>query len=85
MVYDASSKTPGGESLNGCLDKGQNRLCKLKHLLLRFRMGQEAVTADISMAYNSTKAAPRPFEVSAVPVERLVIAAESSKSHVCVH
>jgi hypothetical protein len=58
MVFDASSKTPGGESLNGCLAKGQNRLCKLQHLLLRFRMGQEAVTADISMAYNGTRLHP---------------------------
>jgi hypothetical protein len=58
MVFDASSKTPGRESLNGCLAKGQNRLCKLQHLLLRFRMGQEAVTADISMAYNGTRLHP---------------------------
>jgi hypothetical protein len=58
MVFDASSKTPGGESLNGCLAKGQNRLCKLQHLMLRFRMGQEAVTADISMAYNGTRLHP---------------------------
>jgi hypothetical protein len=58
MVFDASSKTPGGESLNGCIAKGQNRLCKLQHLLLRFRMRQEAVTADISMAYNGTRLHP---------------------------
>ena len=55
MVFDASSKTPGGNSLNGVLAKGQNRLCKLQHLLVRFRRGRQAVTADISMAYNGTK------------------------------
>jgi hypothetical protein len=58
MVFDASSKTPGGESLNGCLAKGQNRLCKLQHLLIRFRIGISAVTADISMAYNGTRLRP---------------------------
>ena len=58
MVFDASSKTPGGESLNGVLAKGQNRLAKLQHLLIRFRLGSEAVTADISMAYNGTKLKP---------------------------
>ncbi len=34
MVFDASSKTPGGKSLNGVLAKEQNRLCKLQHLLV---------------------------------------------------
>jgi hypothetical protein len=58
MVFDASSKTPGGNSLNGVLAKGQNRLCKLQHLLVRFRRGKAAVTADISMAYNGTKLRP---------------------------
>ena len=58
LVFDASSKTPGGESLNGVLAKGQNRLAKLQHLLMRFRLGKEAVTADISMAYNGTKLRP---------------------------
>jgi hypothetical protein len=55
MVFDASFKMPGGNSLNGVLAKGQNRLCKLQHLLVRFRRVQEAVNADISMAYNRTK------------------------------
>jgi hypothetical protein len=58
MVFDASAKTPGGNSLNGVLAKGQNRLCKLQHLLVRFRKGEAAVTADISMAYNGTKLRP---------------------------
>jgi hypothetical protein len=51
-------KTPGGNSLNGVLAKGQNRLRKLQHLLVRFRRGRAAVTADISMAYNGTKLRP---------------------------
>jgi hypothetical protein len=58
IVFDASSKTPGGDSLNGVLAKGQNRLAKLQHLLVRFRRRAAAVTADISMAYNGTKLRP---------------------------
>jgi hypothetical protein len=58
IVFDASSKTPGGESLNGVLAKGQNRLIKLQHLLLKFRLRAAAVTADISMAYNGTRLRP---------------------------
>ena len=54
MVFDASSKTPGGNSLNGVLAKGKNRLVKIQNLLARFRQRSAAVTADISMAYNGT-------------------------------
>jgi hypothetical protein len=38
IVFNASSKTPGGNSLKGVLAKGQ-RICKLQHLLVRFRRG----------------------------------------------
>ena len=58
IVFDASSKTPGGESLNGTLAKGKNKLAKLQHLLIKFRHGKAAVSADISMAYNGTKLKP---------------------------
>ena len=58
IVFDASSKTPGGASLNSVLAKGQNRLAKLQHLLMRFRIKSEAVTADITMAYNGMKLSP---------------------------
>ena len=53
MVFDASSMTPGGKSLNCILAKGQNRLSKLFHVLLKFRAGAEGFLADISMAYNN--------------------------------
>ena len=55
MVFDASSRTPGGESLNTVLAKGQNKLAKLLNILLRFRSKQSAMTADVSMAYNGVK------------------------------
>lgn len=62
MVFDASSKTPGGESLNGVLAKGQNKLVKLHHLLMRFRKNPAAFSADISMAYNGTQIKPEFFK-----------------------
>ena len=62
MVFDASSKTPGGNSLNGVLAKGQNRLVKLQSLLANFRLGKSAMSADISMAYNGTKLQPAHFK-----------------------
>ena len=53
MVFDASSCTPGGSSLNSILAKGENRLSKLFDILLKFRAGMDGYTADISMAYNN--------------------------------
>ena len=58
MVFDASSRTPGGGSLNEVLAKGQNKLAGLYNLLIKFRGGQAAFAADISMAYNAIKLAP---------------------------
>ena len=58
LVFDASSKTPGGDSLNATLAKGMNKLAKLQHLLIKFRHGSAAVSADISMAYNGTRLKP---------------------------
>lgn len=58
MVFDASAKTPGGDSLNGILAKGQNKLVRLQHLLMRLRLRPHAVTADITMAYNGIRLRP---------------------------
>ena len=62
MVFDASSKTPGGSSLNSILAKGSNRLANLQQLLLRFRRGKAAFSGDISMAYNNTRLLPEYFK-----------------------
>ena len=61
MVFDGSSKTPNGESLNNALAKGQNKLSSLLNLLLKFRTKACAFTADISMAYNGVKLHPEHF------------------------
>ena len=52
LVFDASARTPGGESLNALLPKGQNTLASLFYILLRFSFGEVGMCADVRMAYN---------------------------------
>ena len=54
-VFDASSNTTTGKSLNNCLAKGSNRLEKILNLLVNFRSGTHAFACDIKMAYNQVK------------------------------
>ena len=58
LVFDASARTPGGESLNDILATGMNKLGKLLHLLVKFRYGCYAFSADIQMAYNNLRLDP---------------------------
>ena len=58
LVFDASSKTPGGESLNDALAKGINTLGNLFSILVRFRLKKEGFTGDVSMAYNGVHLDP---------------------------
>ena len=58
LVFDASSRTPGGESLNDAIAKGINTLGNLFSILLRFRLKKEAFTGDVSMAYNGVRMDP---------------------------
>ena len=55
LVFDASSKTPGGQSLNDVLARGTNSVASLFKLLINFRFGPHCFTTDISLAYNSIK------------------------------
>jgi len=55
MVFDASSRTPGGDSLNNILAKGANSLGDLFSILMKFRMRKKGMSADVSMAYNGVK------------------------------
>ena len=52
LVFDGSSRTPGGESLNGCLGLGKNVLASLYQILLRFRGHKVGMTCDVKLAYN---------------------------------
>ena len=58
MVFDASSKTPGGDSLNNILAKGENNLAQIPALFLRFRSKQGGLTCDLTMAYNQIRLDP---------------------------
>ena len=58
MVFDGSSRTPGGESLNSTLAKGVNTLGNLYNLLIQFRLNKYAFTTDISLAYNNISMDP---------------------------
>ena len=62
LVFDASSATSTGNSLNSILAKGQNKLSKLLNLLIRFRSKEFALTGDISMAYNGVKLHPEDYK-----------------------
>lgn len=62
VVFDGSSRTKTGLSLNDCLAKGHNRLASLFHLLVSFRVGASALTSDVSMAYNSIKLDPAHYK-----------------------
>ena len=57
-VFDASSKTPGGMSLNDLLAKGQPDLVRLLDMVLAWRMGPSALTGDIRQFYNSILLVP---------------------------
>jgi hypothetical protein len=83
MVFNAGSRMPGSNSLNGVLAKGQSRLCKLQHLLVGFRRGQAAVTADISMAYNGTKLRPEHLKYQKHLWKDDLLPLEPDQGHVC--
>ena len=55
QVFNASSRTPGGLSLNQVLAKGQNMLPKIFEVLTKFRGKKHGFIADIGMAYNSIR------------------------------
>ena len=52
IVFNASSKPTDGTSLNECLHTGPSLTAKLHDILLSFRQGQYAITADISKVFH---------------------------------
>ena len=58
MTFNGSSKTSTGHSLNSTLAKGENKLPKIFHILLKFGAKKHGFTADVAMAYNSLKLDP---------------------------
>ena len=51
-VFDASSKTSGGGSLNDNLAKGKSNLVNLFGMVMGWRIGKIAIHGDISQFYN---------------------------------
>ena len=51
IVFDASSQTPDGVSLNSCLLKGPKLQPDLVHVLIRFRCHRVAIMADIKKMF----------------------------------
>ena len=52
IVFNASSRPNEGRSLNDCLMTGPSLTVKLHEILVQFRQGKYAVTADISKAFH---------------------------------
>ena len=52
IVFNASSRPNEGKSLNDCLMTGPSLTAKLHKILIQFRQGTYAVTADISKAFH---------------------------------
>ena len=52
IVFNASSRPNEGRSLNDCLMTGPSLTAKLHEILVQFRQGKYAVTADISSAFH---------------------------------
>ena len=52
-MFDASSKTSTGYSLNDILAKGTNNLILLINMVLSWRMGKSGLCGDIQQFYNT--------------------------------
>ena len=55
IVFDASSKIGNNPSLNDCLHSGPCLLPLIFDILLRFRIGDMALVADIKQAFLNTE------------------------------
>ncbi|XP_066918685.1 uncharacterized protein [Clytia hemisphaerica] len=55
VVFDASSPTPTGNSLNDILAKGINSLNRLQDIALRWRIHASAFTTDVRKMYNTIR------------------------------
>ena len=52
IIFNASSRPNEGKSLNDCFMTGPSLTAKLHEILIQFRQGTYAVTADISKAFH---------------------------------
>ena len=61
-VFNASSSSPSGFSLNDCLAKGTPDLVRLLSVLLDWQLGASAICGDISQFYPSIELAPEHWQ-----------------------
>ena len=61
-VFNASSSSPSGFSLNDCLAKGTPDLVRLLSVLLDWQMGESAICGDISQFYPSISLVPEHWQ-----------------------
>ncbi|XP_068246293.1 uncharacterized protein [Palaemon carinicauda] len=59
IVFNASAKSKGHKSLNECLIPGPNLVKVAYHLLIKFRLNEYAMLADISKAFHLVLLDPR--------------------------
>ncbi|XP_066928739.1 uncharacterized protein [Clytia hemisphaerica] len=55
VVFDASTKTESGCSLNSIIAKGRNNMNKLMEIFVRWRGHQIGIHTDVAKMYNSIK------------------------------
>ncbi|XP_050063102.1 uncharacterized protein LOC126552448 [Aphis gossypii] len=76
VVFDGSSSTKSGISLNDILLKGPKVQSDIFHILLRFRIHQVAITADVEKMYRQVVVAPEDRDLQRIlyrksPTEKL--------------
>ncbi|XP_050063237.1 uncharacterized protein LOC126552565 [Aphis gossypii] len=76
VVFDGSASTKSGISLNDILLKGPKVQSDIFHILLRFRIHQVAITADVEKMYRQVVVAPEDRDLQRIlyrksPAEKL--------------
>ena len=69
-VFDASAKTPGGESLNNLLAKGIAEMVRLLDMMLDWRMGPSALTGDIRQFFNNVLLHPDHWQYQKILIKK---------------
>ncbi|KAI1712159.1 putative peptidase (DUF1758) domain-containing protein [Ditylenchus destructor] len=66
VVYDASSKVKGSNSLNDCLHSGPSMINDLGGVLIRSRISEIIITCDVEKAFNQVELIPRDRDVTRI-------------------
>ena len=69
-VFNASSQSPSGLSLNDVIAKGSPDLVRLLSIMLEWQMGSSALCGDISQFYPTIKLAPEHWRFQRILLRR---------------